>query len=71
MKKKIHPNCFNVNILCNCGNNFSLLLTLDVKRLNIDVCDKCHPFYTGKQKIIDVSGRVDSFYKKFGINEKL
>lgn len=66
MKKNIHPKCAKVNIKCNCGNVFELFLALDVNHLNIEVCNECHPFYTGQQKIIDVSGRVDSFYKKFG-----
>ena len=65
MKKKIHPKKYNANISCNCGNKFILSLSLNVQSLNIEVCDKCHPFYTGKQKIIDVAGRVDKFYKKF------
>jgi len=63
--KNIHPKKFNVDIICTCGNNFNLVISLDLKKMNIDVCNECHPFYTGKQKIIDVSGRVDSFYKKF------
>ncbi|HFL8819299.1 MAG TPA: 50S ribosomal protein L31 [Candidatus Azoamicus sp. OHIO2] len=65
MKKNIHPKVFNVNINCNCGNHFDLNLTVEIKNLNIEVCNKCHPFYTGKQKIIDVAKRVDKFYKKF------
>lgn len=65
MKKKIHPNCFNVDISCSCGNKFKLSLSLKMEKLNIDVCNKCHPFYTGKQKIVDAAGRVDGFYKKF------
>jgi large subunit ribosomal protein L31 len=65
MKKNIHPQVFAVNINCNCGNNFNLYLSLDIKKLNIEVCNNCHPFYTGKQKIVDAAGRVDKFYKKF------
>lgn len=63
--KKLELKFKKVNIFCSCGNSFDLLLTIDADKLNIDVCNKCHPFYTGKQKIIDVSGRVDSFNKKF------
>lgn len=66
MKKNIHPKVFNVSVKCSCGNKFDLFLSLDVSQLNLDVCNKCHPFYTGKQKIIDVAGRVDNFYRKFG-----
>ena len=47
-----------INIFCSCGNEFNLNLFLDSDRLNIEVCNKCHPFYTGKQKIIDVSGSI-------------
>lgn len=66
MKKKIHPILNKVVINCSCGNSFELLLAVEFNKLNIEVCNKCHPFYTGKQKIIDVSGRVDNFNKRFG-----
>lgn len=65
MKKNIHPKKFNINVICSCGNAFNLLLSFKIEKLNVEVCNECHPFYTGKQKIIDVSGRVDGFYKKF------
>jgi large subunit ribosomal protein L31 len=55
----------SINIFCSCGNAFELNLVLDVNKLNIEVCNNCHPFYTGKQKIVDVAGRVDNFNKKF------
>jgi len=58
-------NLRSINIFCSCGNAFELNLVLDVNKLNIEVCNKCHPFYTGKQKIVDVAGRVDNFNKKF------
>jgi large subunit ribosomal protein L31 len=64
MSKK-NTNLKSVNIFCSCGSFFELNLILDVDKLNIEVCNKCHPFYTGKQKIIDVAGRVDNFNKKF------
>jgi large subunit ribosomal protein L31 len=70
MKKNYHPNKKKVRINCNCGNDFNLLLSINNDILNVEVCNKCHPFYTGKHKIIDTSGRVDSFYKKFGKIEK-
>ncbi len=66
MKKEIHPKCFVVNIFCSCGNEFKLFLAYKKDRLKIEACNQCHPFFTGKQKIIDVAGRVDKFYKKFG-----
>lgn len=65
MKKQIHAKTYIVTVNCNCGNTFNLKLSVDIKNLNIEVCNNCHPFYTGKQKIIDVAGRVDKFYKKF------
>lgn len=64
MNKK-NVNLKSVNIFCSCGNAFELNLALDLDKLNIEVCNKCHPFYTGKQKIVDVAGRVDNFNKKF------
>ena len=65
MKKNIHPNLYDVIINCSCYNSFVVKMSVDITKLNIEVCNNCHPFYTGKQKIIDVSGRVDNFYKKF------
>lgn len=65
MKNNIHPEKKKVEVSCNCGNKFFLNLTINVDKLNIEVCDMCHPFYTGKQKIIDVSGRVEKFNKRF------
>ncbi|HIH2763702.1 MAG TPA: 50S ribosomal protein L31 [Candidatus Azoamicus sp.] len=64
MNKK-NVNLKSVNIFCSCGNAFELNLVLDLDKFNIEVCNKCHPFYTGKQKIVDVAGRVDNFNKKF------
>lgn len=71
MKKIIHPKVYNVEIICNCGNNFNLILTLNIKQFKVEVCNDCHPFYTGKQKIIDVAGRVDKFNRKFKNQNKL
>jgi len=65
MNIDIHPNCKMICVNCNCGNKFEIFSSLSNKDLVIEVCNACHPFYTGKQKIIDVSGRVDNFYKKF------
>ena len=66
MKKNIHPKCNIIRFKCGCGIYFDLNLAMESKTFNIEVCNECHPFYTGQQKIIDVSGRVDNFYKKFG-----
>lgn len=67
MKKDIHPNYHNVTIQCACGNSFESKSTADGDVVKVELCNKCHPFYTGKQKIVDASGRVDLFKKKFGV----
>lgn len=65
MKSDIHPHYHTVTVTCACGNTFE---TGSVKEsLRVEICSKCHPFYTGKQKLIDAGGRVDRFNKKYGI----
>lgn len=66
MKKDIHPAYNYITVSCSCGNTFQTRSTLGKKDLQIEVCSECHPFYTGKQKIVDTAGRVDRFKKKFG-----
>ncbi len=65
MKSSIHPEYAAVNATCSCGNKFEMRTTLG-KDIHLDVCSSCHPFYTGKQKILDTGGRVDRFNKRFG-----
>jgi large subunit ribosomal protein L31 len=65
MKKDIHPAYSQIKLTCSCGNVFETGSTYGAD-LHLDVCSACHPFYTGKQKIIDTSGRVDRFKQKFG-----
>lgn len=65
MKADIHPNYSNVTATCSCGATVETRSTLG-KDLHIDVCSQCHPFYTGKQKVLDAGGRVDRFKKRFG-----
>ncbi len=65
MKTEIHPEYKEVNVTCSCGNAFQTRSTLS-DDLGIEVCSKCHPFYTGQQKILDTGGRVDKFRKKYG-----
>ena len=65
MKNLIHPKSQEISINCSCGNQFTTRSTL-CKNIQIDICSLCHPFYTGKQKIIDTAGRVDNFKKRFG-----
>lgn len=64
MKSDIHPAYQEIAVTCSCGNAFNVGSTLG-KSLHVDVCAKCHPFYTGKQKIVDSSGQVDKFRKRF------
>jgi large subunit ribosomal protein L31 len=66
MKADIHPNYTEINVTCSCGNQFKTRSTIG-KDMNIEVCSKCHPFYTGKQKIVDTAGRVEKFRQKYGM----
>ncbi len=65
MKAEIHPQYKMIQVVCSCGNRFETRSTL-CKDLHVDVCSACHPFYTGKQKIVDTAGRVDKFRRKYG-----
>ncbi|RXZ80010.1 50S ribosomal protein L31 [Paenibacillaceae bacterium] len=65
MKQNIHPTYQVTSVTCACGNSFE---TGSIKtNLRVEICSVCHPFFTGKQKFIDVGGRVDKFKKKYGI----
>ncbi len=64
MKEKIHPKYFETTITCACGNVIKTRST--VKDLKIEICSKCHPFFSGKQKFVDTAGRVEKFQKKYG-----
>ena len=68
MKTKIHPKYTECAVSCGCGNTFTTRAT--VKELKIEICNVCHPFYTGKQKFVDTAGRVDRFLKKYGKKDK-
>ena len=65
MKPKIHPNYKEITVICSCGNTFKTQSTLG-RELHVEVCSACHPFYTGKQKILDTGGRVARFEARFG-----
>ncbi len=67
MKPEIHPRYEEISVTCSCGSVFKTRSTLEDPDLHIDVCSECHPFYTGKQKIVDTAGRVDKFRKKYGM----
>jgi len=63
MKDSIHPDYKEITVSCSCGNSFKTRST--GHDLQVDVCSSCHPFYTGKQKMVDTAGRVDKFRKKY------
>lgn len=67
MKEGIHPEYKESKVICACGETFTTRSTKPV--LRVDVCSKCHPFYTGKEKIVDVEGRVEKFRKKYAKKE--
>ena len=68
MKKGIHPEYQKTTITCvNCGEVFEVGST--AKDIRVEVCSKCHPFFTGKQKLVDTGGRVDRFKKRFGMDK--
>ncbi|MDT8403941.1 50S ribosomal protein L31 [Sulfuriflexus sp.] len=66
MKPEIHPTYETVKVTCSCGNSFETRSTLAGDSMNVEVCSECHPFYTGKQKLLDTAGRVDKFKQKYG-----
>jgi len=63
MKKKIHPKYMPCMISCACGNKIETRST--VEKISVDLCSQCHPFFTGKQKIVDSAGRVEKFIRKY------
>ncbi|MCS3902057.1 large subunit ribosomal protein L31 [Methylohalomonas lacus] len=66
MKADIHPQYEEISVSCSCGETFKTRST-HTEELHLDVCSKCHPFYTGKQKMLDTAGRVDKFRRKYGM----
>ena len=64
MKAGIHPEYNEIQVTCSCGSTFATKSTMG-KPLHVEVCSSCHPFYTGKQKIVDTAGRVEKFNQKF------
>ena len=69
MKADIHPEYHTITVTCACGNTFKTGSTLG-HDLAVEVCSVCHPFYTGKQKIVDSTGRVEKFRQKYGLRAK-
>jgi large subunit ribosomal protein L31 len=66
MKPDIHPQYGLTEVSCSCGNSFTTHSTAKNGTIRAEVCSNCHPFYTGKQKILDIGGRVDKFEKRYG-----
>lgn len=69
MKADIHPQYSEITARCSCGNEIQTRSTLG-EDISLDVCSQCHPFYTGKQKILDVAGRVERFNRRYGKKAK-
>ena len=67
MKADINPNYKIVTVQCACGETFQTGTTKNVDVIKVDICSKCHPYFTGKQKLVDTGGRVDKFKKRFGL----
>ncbi|MDR1092644.1 MAG: 50S ribosomal protein L31 [Clostridiales bacterium] len=68
MKNDIHPNYHDVTVACACGETFTTGSTKKGDSIKIEICSKCHPFFTGKQKMVDTGGRIDRFNKRYGKN---
>ena len=65
MKKDIHPDYVDTQVTCTCGNKFTTRSTAKSGDIHADVCSQCHPFYTGKQKLVDAGGRVERFQRRY------
>lgn len=63
MKEGIHPNYVETSIRCACGNEVTINST--IKDIHVDICSNCHPFYSGKQKLVDTAGRIEKFQRKY------
>lgn len=68
MKKGIHPEYYDCTVTCSCGNTFKTRSTK--KEIRVEICSNCHPFFTGKQKLVDSGGRVERFKKRLGKSKK-
>ena len=67
MKEGVHPNYDKAVVKCACGNTFETRSTKS--EIKVEICSKCHPFFTGKQKLVDTGGRVDRFKKRFNLDK--
>ncbi len=68
MKPKVHPKYYDTTIKCACGNEIKTRST--AKDIRVEICSNCHPFFTGRQKLIDTAGRIDRFRRKYGLDKK-
>jgi len=68
MKEKIHPKYVDTTITCACGNVIKTRAT--VENMRVELCSQCHPYYTGKQKLVDSAGRVERYLKRYGLDKK-
>ena len=68
MQKDMHPKYVKTTITCACGNVIETRSTKE--NIRVEICSKCHPFFTGKQKLVDTSGRVDMYKKRYGLQDK-
>jgi len=66
VKKNLHPEYTATTVTCTCGNTFETRSTSKSDKMNVEVCSNCHPFYTGKQKLMDTGGRVARFQARYG-----
>jgi large subunit ribosomal protein L31 len=68
MKENIHPKYHDANVVCACGNSFVTGTTKNTETIRVEICSQCHPFFTGKQKLVDSGGRVDKFKKRYSLD---
>lgn len=68
MKQGIHPEYKTAVVTCACGNTFTTRSTVD--SIHVEICSRCHPFFTGRQKLVDTAGRVERFRRKYGEGQK-
>jgi large subunit ribosomal protein L31 len=71
MKAGIHPNYHEIRVNCACGNTFGTRSTYKGEEMRVEICSNCHPFFTGKQKLVDTEGRVDRFQKKLALSKAI
>ena len=70
MKAGIHPQYRETTVRCSCGNSFVTRSTNSSPEMHVELCSECHPFYTGKQKLVDTGGRIDRFERRYGKRKK-